>query len=1236
MSVHRPGGMEMINFHDIHFRTEFTLWFECIVPIPPDIATKLKPETLVDFYTEDNRYYLSCQQESGEPFNTILKLRPMQESNEDFEFMLTRQCHFLALFQTMSSSGEILLRILVSNGSLLRHCDIEIALRSDLVRKFREEFKCSSDDDITRALRSELGFEHNNGMYFIFDGNVDPFVAGPDDDGAARKFAFSIVGSRHKLSITSSHIGSKQILLAYAWKRCNTLSNPLCSPSIFKGEWNCRQQRHLVREIQDNLFEQRYQTQDSYFHNWNEYLNGYLDFILDSTRMAGFYRITDCSLEDRLHREYRIRLEASINEKFCAVDDGKDINIWVSEKVPAFFSQENLRGIDYLHELLIASRKKATPAEDVGRGDFDENESSLDKLDDNEDPNEDEEYNDEEVAEDLDGSTLSEEEKSVPRREYQPNYRGRLRLPSYIKTAIIKEMYGDGRELRITMTGRSAPPRKGDCICLSLSGYFTNAMRCLAARDSIQKWECGNPQLRSIIEDLETFSGDTGNFRRHKLSSYVRNKIFPKNPPTPNQLEAIEMALNTPDILLIQGPPGTGKTTVIAAIIESLNELQDAQGNNCGKILVSAFQHAAVDNIVSRLSINDLPGYKFGQRDRNDRNKMLEFDPAIFESWRCEAIRKMESAYANLKESQMQTDLESLYLKYIAAPTAGCALKILDFLLEQATSSEMLQQRPRIEALRLRYQGSDLTDEEGMTYQHLVRALRTEEESFNDDGADRAYDLAHSPFARRLTDEQRTLLDRASDWLPGDPQEFLPELKELKEELLSQFVAIPEGNSQDADNELCDLYNTCSEIIDREQRSGADEMEDIIRDLYLNLKNSPLLTRDALQSYTFALAATIQKAADNNINLLRGESKYDDIRFDTVIVDEAARANPPDLLIPMSQAVKRIILVGDHRQLPHIIEEEVLKRNELEFKQAQNSGGDSDGGEPPFLLNPKILRHSLFQHLWENLEKKHRTITLNIQFRMHPLLGNFVSRYFYKMQGDSGFDSGLEPSSCKHGLQDIKTEGLYEPNLEKKALVWFDVQGEKDKSDGSRYRECEATALVAKLKSWMDSEAGRGLSFGIITFYRSQVREINSALDRIGIGIHADKGEFRDEYKYLPPEEGEVARKERLQVGTVDAFQGKEFDVVLLSLVHSSAPGKKIAENADGIKLFNRICTSEETNASKNLLCVALSRQKKLLAVFGDRRLFASKAAEKHSRELHQLLKLSDVENNGDLCYYEL
>lgn len=47
--------------------------------------------------------------------------------------------------------------------------------------------------------------------------------------------------------------------------------------------------------------------------------------------------------------------------------------------------------------------------------------------------------------------------------------------------------------------------------------------------------------------------------------------------------------------------------------------------------------------------------------------------------------------------------------------------------------------------------------------------------------------------------------------------------------------------------------------------------------------------------------------------------------FESVIIDEAARANPLDLFIPMAKAERRIILVGDHRQLPHILEDDVEK-----------------------------------------------------------------------------------------------------------------------------------------------------------------------------------------------------------------------------------------------------------------------------------------------------------------------
>ena len=47
--------------------------------------------------------------------------------------------------------------------------------------------------------------------------------------------------------------------------------------------------------------------------------------------------------------------------------------------------------------------------------------------------------------------------------------------------------------------------------------------------------------------------------------------------------------------------------------------------------------------------------------------------------------------------------------------------------------------------------------------------------------------------------------------------------------------------------------------------------------------------------------------------------------YETVIVEEASRLSPMDLMIPLSQGRRRIILVGDHRQLPHIYNEEVLE-----------------------------------------------------------------------------------------------------------------------------------------------------------------------------------------------------------------------------------------------------------------------------------------------------------------------
>lgn len=80
------------------------------------------------------------------------------------------------------------------------------------------------------------------------------------------------------------------------------------------------------------------------------------------------------------------------------------------------------------------------------------------------------------------------------------------------------------------------------------------------------------------------------------------------------------------------------------------------------------------------------------------------------------------------------------------------------------------------------------------------------------------------------------------------------------------------------------------------------------------------------------------------------------IEFDNVIVDEAARANPLDLFIPMSFAKRRIILVGDHRQLPHLLDPDVERARTTVREQEQHA-----------------LKQSLFQRLFENLPSSART-----------------------------------------------------------------------------------------------------------------------------------------------------------------------------------------------------------------------------------------------------------------------
>ena len=131
-------------------------------------------------------------------------------------------------------------------------------------------------------------------------------------------------------------------------------------------------------------------------------------------------------------------------------------------------------------------------------------------------------------------------------------------------------------------------------------------------------------------------------------------------------------------------------------------------------------------------------------------------------------------------------------------------------------------------------------------------------------------------------------------------------------------------------------------------------------------------------------------------------------------------------------------------------------------------------------------------------------------------------------------------------------------------VPWRKGKEEQERGSTSRVRPAEVEEvrrLVDRLR-----QEDPAASIGIITFYKDQALRIAR---RLGVGL----GEGDD-----------------LRVGTVDAFQGRQFDAVILSTVRANEM-RGIGDKARGARIGFL--------ALRNRLCVAMSRARKLLVVVG-------------------------------------
>ncbi len=706
-------------------------------------------------------------------------------------------------------------------------------------------------------------------------------------------------------------------------------------------------------------------------------------------------------------------------------------------------------------------------------------------------------------------------------------------------------------------------------ICLSLLGNKISYQRREKAKERIITGKAG-------IQKMYTWFTDNPEPRERTETITIDGSLLTKNNLTPNQREAIEIICNTPDICIIQGPPGTGKTTTIREALIQINSLLENK-YNFGNNLLSGFRHETVLNLTESIDLFGLPAVKVGDSSKNSNSDELE--PRIIKFVE-ELIDSLKEKYQDLTASDDKyIEFKKKYFNYVSFNNSiDSSIDILTGIKNLEIFKYDLEVNNKIDSMiiGLRRQGAKPSIEQIMFLDFLY-SLPIEEESFIDDKDRVMLDLEIYKSYKMLK-ESAEKIEKAYNTKPFSSDK----VKAIRRDLILEYKEKPVIlTSKGKKQEIIDYLNELFDIIKCERLKSFDGDKIAILDYIDSLTENPLLIRDTLLEYTKVLGATNQQSISKNMFTI----KNDDVLFDNVFIDEAATSSPLDLFIPMSLAKKKIILVGDHKQLPNITDEGIID----EVKTIVNKSSETKMNEEETQKISSTMKQTLFEVLMDKaheLERKDgikRVITLNTQFRMHPELGKIISENFY-----NGIVQSVRPASdFSHNYH----------NMKDKYLCWLDTPYDeyyeyRTKGSTSRKNIPEAKQIAEHIEEALNDKNYENRSIGIITMYRDQVATINDELRKIGI---------YDENMSLMPRYA----SQEIKVGTVDAFQGREFDIVYLSLVY--------VFNED--KNFSRLASEN----SKSLMCVALSRQKRMLIVVGDMSVYNNDMAKEKVKPLYDL-----------------
>ena len=330
--------------------------------------------------------------------------------------------------------------------------------------------------------------------------------------------------------------------------------------------------------------------------------------------------------------------------------------------------------------------------------------------------------------------------------------------------------------------------------------------------------------------------------------------------------------------------------------------------------------------------------------------------------------------------------------------------------------------------------------------------------------------------------------------------------------------------------------------------------------------------------------ASVVLATSSIASTLLDRSRSVEDAFDWVIIEEAAKAWPTEILIPLVLA-PRWTLIGDHRQLgPH-------RAKDLKAFLTSLDGDDDDLVKPVFDARHRHLGWlSLFKSFFpvepsgapvdrvdpDPLDvgpERAATGRLNTLFRMHPTLAEPIRRVFYPVRPVQLDENEFQISVLKPDLEEVhkREHGLIVPtNFVGRPLIWVDTEG-VDECRGVPYWKNEGEAkTVDRIVRAMRPVASppdaddRNTTVVLTPYHRQR--------------------KLLDDYPRLKD-----------SVFTVHSFQGREAHRVIVSLVRDQWVGDEPRRNVGIV-------------AEEEVINVLLSRAQSLLILVGHFRHFHENA----------------------------